>query len=56
MGVHQLEPENLYSKSHPRKEKRFRFLFHWIKRKDWENALGEVNEPIPNYFPRNSGA
>ncbi|MRX62591.1 hypothetical protein [Maribacter luteus] len=50
LGVHQYERETFIHRSIPEMEKDLGFCFHWIKRLDWESALGEINGLYPNSF------
>lgn len=44
IGINQADPNYFIQKAIPEFEKDLGFCFHWIKNKDWELALNEVNE------------
>ncbi|SDM35875.1 hypothetical protein [Kriegella aquimaris] len=50
LGIHQIEPEIFIQRYIPEMEKDLGFCFHWIKNKDWQDTLEEINELYPNNF------
>ena len=50
LGINQEEIDCFIQKSIPEMEKDLGFCFHWIKKKDWETALTELDEHYNNQY------
>ena len=48
LGTHQLDSIEFIQKAIPEIEKDLGFCFHWITKKDWGNAISEINEYTDN--------